>query len=322
MVTIAIAGATSQLAREVLDALVATGKHKIIALIRKNPNDFPPLPGVQWIQTTYEDKTELVRLLQGVHTLLCFYAVHLDPGSETQKRLIDAAVEAGVKRYAPSEWSTGEKLKESTDVLAWYAGKVEISQYLENFNQQKKVLEYTKFQPGAFMNFLAHPRKTSKHVSTISLQIDLQNRTALTVDGRLDAEITYTTVQDIANVVARAVDYEGVWPTVGGIRGHKITARQLLDIAGRVLGQPIRVELLKMEDLAAGELKTENYPRLDLPSIPEDQVEAFSKTATIGVLISISNGVWNVSDEWNRLLPDYEFTQIEDFIRTAWGGEK
>lgn len=87
-------------------------------------------------------------------------------------------------------------------------------------------------------------------------------------------------------------------------------------------GQPIRVELLKMEDLAAGELKTENYPRLDLPSIPEDQVEAFSKTATIGVLISISNGVWNVSDEWNRLLPEYEFTQIEDFIRRAWGDEK
>lgn len=89
------------------------------------------------------------------------------------------------------------------------------------------------------MNFLAHPRKTSKYVSTISLQIDLQNRTALAVDGRLDAEITYTTVQDIANVVARAVDYEGVWPTVGGIRGHKITGRRLLDIAERVLGMLI-----------------------------------------------------------------------------------
>jgi hypothetical protein len=57
------------------------------------------------VQTTYQDKYELVQLLKGVHTVLCFFTVHLDPGSETQKRLIDAAVEAGVKRYAPAEWA-------------------------------------------------------------------------------------------------------------------------------------------------------------------------------------------------------------------------
>lgn len=77
-----------------------------------------------------------------------------------------------------------------------------------------------------------------------------------------------------------------------------------------------------MEDLLAGELKTEHYPRLNLPSIPEDQVEAFSKTATIGVLISISNEVWNVSDEWNKLLPDYEFTKVQDYVEGVWGGRK
>lgn len=45
-------------------------------------------------------------MLKGVHTVLCFIVVHLDPDNESQKRLIDAAIEAGVKRYAPSEWST------------------------------------------------------------------------------------------------------------------------------------------------------------------------------------------------------------------------
>lgn len=70
----------------------------------KNPSDFPKLKGVEWIQTDFSDKSELVGLLQGVETVLCFFAVHLDPGSENQKRLIDACVEAGVKRYAPSEW--------------------------------------------------------------------------------------------------------------------------------------------------------------------------------------------------------------------------
>jgi hypothetical protein len=77
-----------------------------------------------------------------------------------------------------------------------------------------------------------------------------------------------------------------------------------------------------MEDLVVGELKTDKYPRLDLPSIPKDQVDAFSKMATIGVLISVSNGVWNVTDEWNQLLPDYKFTQIEDFVQDSWGSQQ
>jgi hypothetical protein len=73
-----------------------------------------------------------------------------------------------------------------------------------------------------------------------------------------------------------------------------------------------------MEDLEAGELKTDNYPRIDLPSIPKDQVEAFSKMASRGVLIACCRGAWTVSDEWNRLLPDYKFTKVEEFLRGIW----
>lgn len=87
------------------------------------------------------------------------------------------------------------------------------------------------------MDFLGHPHKTSKYITTLPLQLDLQERRALVVEGYLDAEITYTTVQDIANVVTRAVDYEGEWPVIGGIRGHKTTARELIAIAEGVLGE-------------------------------------------------------------------------------------
>jgi uncharacterized protein YbjT (DUF2867 family) len=60
---------------------------------------------VQWIQTNYEDKSDLVKMFQGVDAVLCFFPVHLDPGNVLQKRLIDAAIEAGVRRFAPSEWA-------------------------------------------------------------------------------------------------------------------------------------------------------------------------------------------------------------------------
>ncbi|KAI1076593.1 hypothetical protein F5B20DRAFT_584016 [Whalleya microplaca] len=320
MVKIAIAGASSQLAREVIDKLVATQKHEITALVRKDPAQFPILPGVEWVQTTYEDRSELVRLLKGVHTVLCFFVVHLDPGNETQTRLIDAAIEAGVKRFAPSEWSVGVKLESSTDVLSWYAGKVEVSRYLENLNKEKKVLEYCRFQPGQFLNYLAHPHTISKHISTLPLQFDFENMHAIAVEGSMDDEITYTAVEDIANVVTRAVEYKGEWPVVGGICGNRITIAELFQLGERIRGKPFTVDWLKMEDLEAGVITTDRYTRVKLPFISEDQVEAFSKMANIGILIAIHRGVWTVTDEWNQLLPDYEFIKVEELLTELWVG--
>jgi hypothetical protein len=125
--------------------------------MEQNPSDFPQLKNLEWIQTDFSDQAELVKILEGVNTVLCFFAVHLDPASENQKRLINAAIEAGVKRFAPSEWgpsvlltkiirkvltnSRGVKLEDSLDALSWYSGKIEVAKYLEEVNAKEKVTE-------------------------------------------------------------------------------------------------------------------------------------------------------------------------------------
>jgi len=53
----------------------------------------------------FQDQDSLAQALQGVHTVLSFIVVHLDPDNVSQKALINAAVKAGVKRFAPSEWA-------------------------------------------------------------------------------------------------------------------------------------------------------------------------------------------------------------------------
>ncbi|EEU36003.1 uncharacterized protein NECHADRAFT_49787 [Fusarium vanettenii 77-13-4] len=320
MVKIAIAGGSSELASEVLDKLVATGKHEITALVRKDPSQYTPRAGVRYVQANYQDKAELAQLLKGIHTVLSFIAAHLDPENQAQKNLIDASVEAGVTRFAPSEWSTGVKIASSLDAMPWYTGKVEVAQYLEDLNKDKKVLQYTRFQVGSFMDYLCHPYKASKYITTLPINIDLAKKHAIVVEGSLDDEMTYTSVGDIAHVVARAVDYEGEWPVIGGIQGDKITIGEVLKIGEKIRGEPFTIEWLKMEDLAAGELKTDNYPRIDLPSIPKDQVESFSKMAIAGVLIAMTRGVWTVSDEWNKIFPDYKFTKVEELLKEAWKG--
>jgi len=45
------------------------------------------------------------------------------------------------------------------------------------------------------------------------------------------------------------------------------------------------------------------------------------KAVLIGTLLSSIKGAWDVSDEVNKLLPDFKFTQIEAFLTKVWNGE-
>lgn len=59
-----------------------------------------------WVKADYGDVEQLTRVLHGVDTVLCFIVVMGDESLQSQKTLIDAAVRAGVSRFAPSEWVT------------------------------------------------------------------------------------------------------------------------------------------------------------------------------------------------------------------------
>ncbi|KAE8394149.1 hypothetical protein BDV23DRAFT_147960 [Aspergillus alliaceus] len=317
MVKIAIAGGSGNVAREIIDALLAVKKHDILVLSRKEVPAGEAPQSITWVKADYEDPKQLVQALQGVHTVLSFVSTVDDPASTAQKSLIDAAVEAGVKRFAPSEWATS-----SMEHLGWYAYKAEIRRYLQDLNKDKKVLEYTLFQPGLFVNYFTHPHQSSRHVHSMEMTIDFANRRAILLDGGDDDYLTLTTVQDVANVVARAVDFEGEWPVVGGIRGTDVTIRQLVALGEKVRGgAPFKIERVKAQDLENGAWKTSWVPKLDHPSIPPEQVDVFSRVIVVGFLRAIAAKAYNISDEWNRLLPDYKFTQAEEFLTEAWHGK-
>lgn len=106
MVRIAIAGGSGNVAQEILDVLVATKKHDILLLSRQDAPTGQTTQGVIWVKANYEDPKQLVQILQGVHTVLSFVITQTDPASTVQKNLIDAAIQAGVKRFAPSEWGS------------------------------------------------------------------------------------------------------------------------------------------------------------------------------------------------------------------------
>lgn len=136
--------------------------------------------------------------------------------------------------------------------MGWYSYKQNTREYLAELNKDKKVcirrnhanptftyllqvLEYSLFHPGLFTNYFTYPFKSSKYFTLFELSINFHQRRALIREGGEGDIITLTTIQDLARVVALAVDYQGEWPVSGGMRGADISIAELI-----ALGEKIR----------------------------------------------------------------------------------
>lgn len=79
--------------------------------------------------------------------------------------------------------------------------------------------------------------------------------------------------------------------------------------------------MVKMADVKAGKLDASWKPRAGSPGVPREIFEALATRLMTGILLDMSAGLLSVSDEWNRLLPDYEFTPADVFLTEAWLGK-
>lgn len=94
---------------------------------------------------------------------------------------------------------------------------------------------------------------------------DFENRRAIVVQGHEDAIMTLTTVADVAKIVARAVDYEGTWPKIGGIRGNRVTFSQVLEIGEKIRGERVPQSRIPRKD-AVLTMNIQDAPSLSIKS--------------------------------------------------------
>lgn len=238
--------------------------------------------------------------------------VHLDIDNVVQKNLIHACIDAGVKRFAPSEWG----IKNNSGVPP-YENKDLTAAYLADLNKDEKKLEYCLFQPSIFMDYFAHPNPLSPNLITWPFFIDFETRRAIVLDDG-NQPIVVTAIANISDMLERALSDEREWPNVGGMRGASTTINELLALGKKLQGGEWTVEYVKGEDIAKGELKTSWIPQMSHPVIPVEQQGAFSKEFVIMFFKGIMNGSWNVSDEWNQRFPEYKFTGLEEYLAKAW----
>lgn len=99
---IAIAGASGVIGTPIIEHLVHAGRHNILALTRPD-SKASFANGVKVAEVDYGDKDSLSTALKGQDVLLLCLSIATVHGVE--KRLVDAAAEAGVQWIVPNEWS-------------------------------------------------------------------------------------------------------------------------------------------------------------------------------------------------------------------------
>ena len=99
---IAIVGAGGRAGKVIAQALIEGGKHKVTAITRPDSSNTMPAGIHEVKRVDYDSHPSLVEAMKGQDVLIITMNVMAPPDSQT--RLIDAAVEAGVRWVIPNEW--------------------------------------------------------------------------------------------------------------------------------------------------------------------------------------------------------------------------
>lgn len=149
MPIVAIAGGTSPtLGRSIVHAIQSTSNiNTPIILTRRSES----APKTKWNaavrQVDYDNHISLVAALHGVHTVISVIKVVGPQWLTCQLNLLQAAQEAGVKRFAPSEFGLGPLADDRIDVLTVKAKVWEAC--------LDSGLEVGRFVCGGYMNHLS-----------------------------------------------------------------------------------------------------------------------------------------------------------------------
>lgn len=132
LTNVAIIGASGHAGSTVVSHLLATNKHKITALTRPDSTNSMP-DGVQVAKVSYTDHSSLVSALQNQDILIISLSVTAP--RDTQFKLIDAALEAGIKYIMPNEWGTlagaaSSSLKQDLGMMI--DGILKVREYIES----------------------------------------------------------------------------------------------------------------------------------------------------------------------------------------------
>lgn len=132
---VAIVGVGGRSGGPIAEALIQAGKHKVTAITRPDSTSKMPAGLHDIKKVDYSSHTSLVEALKGQDVLIMTMPV-MTP-KETHKKLIDAAVEAGVSWIMPNEWGVNVANVEMGNDALVRDGIITTREYIEQVGGEK-----------------------------------------------------------------------------------------------------------------------------------------------------------------------------------------
>ena len=148
---IALVGATGNIGPAILKALL-DGGYEVTILSREGSTSTDSLashPQQRIVKVNFEDVGSITSALAGIEGMVSNVASH---ALLSQKKMIDAAISAGVKRFLPSDFGS-DLSNEANQSVPFNIPKMEIHQYLEEKSKTHPEFSYTAVCPGPFFDW-------------------------------------------------------------------------------------------------------------------------------------------------------------------------
>ncbi|KAJ4357155.1 uncharacterized protein N0V89_001730 [Didymosphaeria variabile] len=218
---IALAGATGTLGPVILAALLSAS-HTVTVLTRtgsRSTAKLAPHPSLTIAEVDFASPASMLPFLSGIDVVVsCVAASALG----SQNPLIDAAVQAGVKRFIPAEFGL-DSMNEKAMLLPVIAPKVATQKYLnEKVRESKGGFSWTAVANGWFLDWA---------LETTTFLMDVKGRKATLYNGG-DVRFSATLLGDIAKAVVGVVERrEETRDRVVYVQSAVVTQKQLIGYA-------------------------------------------------------------------------------------------
>lgn len=291
---ILVAGATGNLGSMICLALVGRGA-AVKALVRKDSDvtksSILKDTGVEIIPVDYDDIENLRKACEDVDCVISALAGLTEVILDTQKRLLDAALSAGVKRFIPSDFCT--------DYNALIPGEN------RNFDLRRSFKEYidktkiatTSIFNGAFADILLYNTPI----------LNLKNKTIGYWGDKADWKLDFTTVKNTAAFTSE-VALDEQTPRDLHIASFQISPNLLSEQIKLITGQTYTVHKIGEMDQFSDSIK------LQRASNPSGERELYSKWQQSQYLYSMYSTQHSVID--NNRYENLEWTSASEFLQS------
>ncbi|KFY18450.1 hypothetical protein V493_08614 [Pseudogymnoascus sp. VKM F-4281 (FW-2241)] len=187
---IAIIGASGSIGKIILDGLAESSKFNITVISRKESNAIFP-PGVTVVKADLS-VDGLTAAFKGQDAVISAVGA---AGLGEQKKFVDAAIRAGVKRFIPSEFSASSQDKAVVGLLPLFGQKTELVEYLRG--KESEGLTWTGIATSCLLDW---------GLANGFLEFDIANRTATIWDGG-DKRFTLTNEKQLGQAIASVLQH-------------------------------------------------------------------------------------------------------------------